>query len=97
MYILFCRKNQKNVSQKEVKDLTYEVSVYIYIKQANQCKGNLSTHFKSSRSQMFFGIGVPKNFAISTGKQLRFQLYEIETPTQLFSCEYCKILRTAFL
>ena len=48
MYILFCRKNQKNVSQKGVKDLTFEVSLSFYIKQANQSKGNPSTDLEAA-------------------------------------------------
>ena len=36
---------------------------------------------------MFFEIGVPENYAISTGK---------ETPKQVFSCEYCKISKISF-
>ena len=32
MYILFRRKNQKNVSQTEVKDLTFEVSIFLHKK-----------------------------------------------------------------
>ena len=64
---------------------------------------------RSSRSQMFFKIGVLKNFAIFTGKHLcwglffnrvpfrkglqAFNFIKKETPTQLFSCEYCEILK----
>ena len=44
--------------------------------------------FRSSRLQMFFKIGVFK-------KDLHF--YQKGAPTQVFSCEYCKISRTAFL
>ena len=66
---------------------------------------------KSSRSQMFFKIGVLKNFAIFTGKHLwrnlfiiklqawrpeGLQLYQKEAPTQVFSCEYCEILKNPF-
>ena len=60
---------------------------------------------RSSRSQMFFKIGVFKNFAIFKGKHLRQeflfnkevlgqQLYQKETPAQVFFCEYCEISST---
>ena len=49
---------------------------------------------------MFLKIGVVKNFAIFSGKQLskglfliKLQLYFKETPIQDFSCEYCKIFK----
>ena len=58
------------------------------------------------RSQMFFKIGVLKNFVNFSRKHLRWslfliklhgwkclQLYEKETPTQLFSCEICEIFK----
>ena len=51
---------------------------------------------RSSRSQMFFKIGVPKTFAIFTGKHLCSSLFLIETPTQVFSCEYCKVFKNRF-
>ena len=41
----------------------------------------------NSRLQMFFEIGFLENYAIFTGK---------ETPTQVFSCEYCKIFKISF-
>ena len=58
---------------------------------------------KSNHSQMFFKIGVLKNFAIFTGKCLCWSLFLIklqaynfikkEIPTQEFSYEYCKIFK----
>ena len=84
------------MSQKEAKDLSFEVCLYFNIKQANQSKGNLYTHFRSSCLQMFFRIGVLKNFAIFTGQQLCLQLYKTETPMHLFSCEYCKIFKNSY-
>ena len=78
------------MSKKEVQDLTFEVSLYFYMKQANQRKSNLSTHFRSSRSQMFFRIGVLKNFAIFTGCNDRLQQGS-------FPVNNAKFLRTAFL
>ena len=43
---------------------------------------------------MFFKIAIFKNFAIFTGKVLRRCLRE--TPTQVFSCEYCEIFNNSF-
>ena len=51
---------------------------------------------RSSCSQMFFKIGVLKNFAILTGKYLCWSLFLIKTPTHLFSYEYCEMLRNNF-
>ena len=48
---------------------------------------------RSSCSQMFFKIGVRKNFAILTGKYLCWSLFLIKTPTQLFSYEYCEMFK----
>ena len=45
---------------------------------------------RSSTSQMFFKIGVLKNFAVFAG----LQLYLKETPVQVFSCECCKIFKS---
>ena len=53
---------------------------------------------------MFFKISVLKNFAIFTGKHLCWDLFSMkacnfiqkETPTQVFSCEYCEILKNNF-
>ena len=62
--------------------------------------------FTNSHSQMFFKIGVLKNFAIFRGKTLCWSLFLInvaghpatlnETPTQAFSCGYCKIFQNIF-
>ena len=60
---------------------------------------------RSSRSQMLFKIGILKNFAIFTGKHLCWSFFliklqafrpEKETPTQVFSCEYCEIFKNTF-
>ena len=72
-------------------------------------KGSSSPPNRSSRSQMFFKIGVLKNFVIFTRKHLSWQSLFIkvavltgcnfikkETPTQVFSCKYCEILRNSF-
>ena len=50
-----------------------------------------------SRSQIFFKLGVLKNFASFTGKHLCWsQLYLEETPKQLLSCEICEIFKNPF-
>ena len=64
---------------------------------------------RSSRSQVFFKIGVLKNskysqentcvgvsFFIKFIKHRAFNFIKIETPTQVFSCEFAKFLRTKF-
>ena len=55
-------------------------------------------YFRSSYPLMFFKIGVRKDFAIFTRGDLCWSLFSIkETPTQVFSSEYCEVLRTTFL
>ena len=46
---------------------------------------------------------VLKNFALFTGKNLcwglfliKLQLYQNQTPAQVFSCEYCKIFKNTY-
>ena len=58
---------------------------------------------RSGRSQMFFKIGVLKNFASFTGKHWCWSLLLREfttllkkTPTQVLCCEIFKLLRTFF-
>ena len=52
---------------------------------------------RSSRSQMFFKIGVLKNFAIITGKHLcRCLILKRDSNTGI-SCEYCEIFKNSFL
>ena len=60
---------------------------------------NYSLVFRSSCSQMSFKIGVLKNPAKSIRKHLcqSLQLYQKETPTQVFSVNIAKFLRTTFL
>ena len=52
----------------------------------------------SSRSKMFFKIGVLKNFAKFTGKHLCQSLFFIkkEALTLVFSCEFCEIFQSTF-
>ena len=58
---------------------------------------NPSVRRKSSHLQLFFKIGGLKHFAIFTGKHQRWNLLLInKTPTQVSSCEYCKIFKSSF-
>ena len=57
---------------------------------------------RSNRPEAFCENGVIKNFATFAGKHLCWSLfliilsYQRETPTQVFSCENCKIFKTSF-
>ena len=63
-----------------------------------------STIGRSSRSRMFFKIGVLKNLAIFTVKHLCWGFFlitacnfaEKEIPKQVCSCEFCEIFRNIF-
>ena len=49
--------------------------------------------------QMFFEKGVLKIFALFSGNELYWSLffsYQKGTPTQMLSCEYCKIFENSF-
>ena len=48
--------------------------------------------YRSSRSKIFFKIGVLINF----GRLEGLQLYYKEIPTQMFSCESCEIFLNSF-
>ena len=61
----------------------------------------MSARYSSSRSQMLFKIGVVKNFAIFTGKQLCRSLFLIKLKTLkasnfIFFCEVCKTFKDNF-
>ena len=46
---------------------------------------------------MFCKIGILRNLVVFTGKHLHWSLFfKKETPTQVFSCEYCKIFQNSF-
>ena len=49
---------------------------------------------RSSLSQMFFKIGILKNFTTFNGKLQQDR--EFNTPTQVFSCEHCQIFKNSF-
>ena len=50
---------------------------------------------RSNRSQMFFKIDVLKNFATYTGKHFESLFNKVEG-LQVFSCEYCKTVKSGF-
>ena len=57
--------------------------------------------FRSSHRRYFIEKSVLKNFATFTGKHLCWSLsfnkgLKKETPTQLFSCEYCKMIKSTY-
>ena len=67
-------------------------------------------NYRNSRSQMFFKVGVLKNFAIFIGKRLCWSLFfyqscrpeasnflKKETPAHLLSCEYWEVFKNSFL
>ena len=50
-----------------------------------------SVKYRSTRLETFFKMSVLKTFAIFTGKHPEgLQLYQKETPAQVFFCEYCE-------
>ena len=70
-------------------------------------KRNFEPILRSSRSQTFLKIGALENCAIIKGKDLSWSLFNKvadlkacnfikKTPTQVFSCEFSKFLRTLF-
>ena len=53
---------------------------------------------RSSRLEVFCHIGFLKNFAKFTGKRLCWSLlFKIESPTQMFFCEFCEIFKNTFI
>ena len=64
----------------------------------------VNCHFRSTLGKCSTKKGALKNFAVFTGKHmcwslflLRFnKLYQKETPTQVFSCEYFEIFKAYF-
>ena len=69
-------------------------------------KVNELSYSRSGRSQMIFKIDVLKDFcnihrkthALEPvfDKGLGLEIFEKETPRQVFSCEYCKIFKNSF-
>ena len=62
---------------------------------------NHNQQFRSTRPEMFCKKGVLRNFANFTRKHLSQSLFLNKaagiSPAQVFSCEFCKFLRTPFL
>ena len=66
----------------------------------------LLKRYRSSHQRCSIKKAVLKNFAIFTGKHLcrslffiklqALQLYQKETPTQVFFCEYCEIFKNTY-
>ena len=53
---------------------------------------------KSSRLQLFFKMGVSLNISQYSQKNMCWNFLLIsETPTQVFSCEYCESFKSSFL
>ena len=85
------------------KGKTYFCSIIKILTKLSQMK------FRGSHRRFSVKKSVLKNCSIFTGKHLcwtifltklqarRSQLFWEETPTQVFSCEYCKILKKTFL
>ena len=55
----------------------------------------LSISLKSRRLQMFFKIGILRNFATFTRKDL-WLIYKKDIPTQVFSCKYHKTFKNTY-
>ena len=76
---------------------------YSKVSRKMQPLGNKSME-GSSCSHLLFKIGVLKNFANFTGEHLCWSLFLTKfftdfiknTPTQVFSCEICKIFKITF-
>ena len=58
-----------------------------------------SENRQNSHWRMFYEVGVSINFVQFKEKSYKIadlQLYEKETPTQVFSCEYCEFFKNSF-
>ena len=86
---------------------TSQENTCVGVSLSNKVAGLRSWKFiqnRSSRLQMFFKIGVFKNFGNSRGKHLCWSLFLTkfltnfikDTPTQVFSCEICEIFKNTF-
>ena len=87
------------ISKKPQKNLGKVISSVV-----RENEVSFSTIVRSSRSQMFFKISVLKNFTNFTEKHLFWslfpsclELYQKETPAQVFFCEVCKIFKNIHL
>ena len=93
---LLLKKIVLNCSRKSLAMLP---AVFLY-------RPNIPVRQKSSYSQMFFKIGVLKNFSILTEEHPRWILFLKKLQAcnfskkrlqQVFSCKYCKICNNSFL
>ena len=83
------------------KNLTYSSIFKVYFKKSfATAKASLvfiKSRYRSSRSQMFFKIGVLKNFAMFTGKHLCWSLFLIKLQAfRCFSVNIAKLLKAVF-
>ena len=78
-----------------VAEVTFK-SIHFTPSGLNMCKLNIFrfSQGRNSRLQMFFKIGVSKNFANFTGKQLCWNLFLIKL--QVFSCEISENFKNNF-
>ena len=95
-FLFFAPSKRIQNSFTTIRHILEVLYTYIYI---------YSYLHRSSHSQIFFKIGILKNFSNFTGKHLcrsffltklqtwGFQLYQKETPTQVFSCKIYKIFK----
>ena len=100
------RRTKKNmaITHKKsllIKNLTYSLIFKVYFMKsfaaAKASSAFIKNRCRSSRSQMFFKIGVVKNFAMFTRKHLCWSLFLIKM--QAFGCfpvNIAKLLSAAF-
>ena len=100
------RRTKKNmaITHKKslpIKNLTYSLIFKVYFMKsfaaAKASSAFIKNRYRSSRSQMFFKIGVVKNFAMFTRKHLCWSLFLIKM--QAFGCfpvNIAKLLSAAF-
>ena len=78
--------------------LTQKFSVPIF-PAAYFCSSVFHETLRNSGLQMFFQIGVLKNFANFIGKQLCCSLFliKLQASSQVFSCKICEIFKNTYL
>ena len=88
--------------QKNLMQISNTFNIYIRFFRLK-----IYVRFRSSRLQMFFEIGILKNFTMFTGKHLCWSLFlkkvagpcnfiKKQTPKKVFSREYCEIFKNSF-
>ena len=68
----------------------------IGIQEIVQLNSIINMVLQSSHSLLFYKIGVLKNFAEFTWKQLRSVTLIKKNPVQVLSCEFCKFFKNPF-